>query len=364
MSIRGILRNIYIRLKRIKSLIKYFFFKEKVDFSQFDAETCLKKNRPKPLSTAIVKNNICNIKQDLTIIIPVYNSEKWILECIESIISQETEYSFLAIFVDDGSTDRTAEILDRYLNSSFIKVIHQENKGYSGARNVALKEINSKYIMFVDSDDFLLPDAIQKLLSKAFLEDADIVEGNGYRFNENGRLGIIKKTNTIENYWGGPWMKVMKSSLWENLAFPEGYLYEDTIIGSLIYPLANKIYFIPDEVYAYRIHKDSITQKHDKNVQRVDSYWIMILMFELQKELNIPIDYDNYKRVMKHIVFTFRRIVLLPDEVKKSIFICTSAFVCDNFEKYIHKKDQYYLLAKSLINKDYAKYTVYCEELF
>ena len=77
--------------------------------------------------------------------------------------------------------------------------------------------------------------------------------------------------------------------------------------------MANKVDCLSDVVYAYRIHGESITQKHDeKSEKRVDSYWIMLLMAEIQKKMEIPFDYENYQRVMRQIVFTCRRIVMLP----------------------------------------------------
>ena len=200
---------------------------------------------------------------------------------------------------------------------------------------------------------------------KAYLEDADIVEGNGYRFDKNGFLGMIKKEHLPKErnqYWGGPCLKVMKAKLWEGLKFPEGYWYEDAIIGAVIFPMANKVDCLSDVVYAYRIHGESITQKHDENPKRVDSYWIMLLMAEIQKKMEIPFDYENYQRVMRQIVFTCRRIVMLPEKIKKAVFAGECEFVCTNFKEYLKKKDRYYFLAKAILNKDYAKYSIYCQE--
>lgn len=360
------LRTIFLFVKKCKSLIKYIIVKEIINIKPEDANSYLEKNAPPLDSTPVTQHFIKDIEVDLMIIVPAYNSEKWIEECVNSIISQKTEYSFRVVFIDDGSTDDTGKILDKYIKYDMVKVIHQKNKGYSGARNTALKMINSKYIMFVDSDDYLLPNAIQCLLDLAIKKDIDIVEGNGYRFNELGRLGKIKITKRFkkENIcWGAPWMKVMKASLWENFEFPEGYLYEDTIIGTLIFPLAKTVCFVEDEIYAYRIHEDSITQKHDKNLRRVDSYWIMLLMTKLQEQYNISRDYESYKSVMMHIVFTYRRTVLLPEEIKKSIFIGTSDFLMNNYSEFLEYKNRYYLLSKAFKEKDFAKYVVYCQEL-
>ena len=360
MNIKDLIKKIYIKIKYIFGYFKYVVNKD-IIIQNIDADEELFKIYNPPSSTPLTVNKIDKIEYDLMIIIPAFNSEQWIKECIDSIVTQKTEYTYLTVIIDDGSTDMTGNIIDSYLENENIKIIHQDNKGYSGARNVALKCIKSKYIMFVDSDDLLLPCAIQALLSKAYETNADIVEGNGYSFNEKGIISKIKED--YESYWGGPVLKVMKSKLWEKIEFPEGYLYEDTIIESLVFQIAKKIICIPNEVYAYRIHNNSITQKHDNNVKRLDSYWIMKLLFETQKAMGISIDYSNYRRVMKHIIYTYRRTILLSEEAKKNIFIGTCEFVTLNFNNYMCEKDEYYFLAKAFMKRDYRKYIIYCEEL-
>ena len=356
------IKLIWKYIKIFKSLVKFLVSRRIVCTEEESAEAYLRQIAPPPESTPCTENNIGDAETDLMIIVPAYNSELWIEECILSILSQKTEYSFKAVFVDDGSTDSTGEILDRFTTDSKVTIIHQDNRGYSGARNVALKNICSKYIMFVDSDDYLLPNAIQCLMDTAQKEDADIVEGNGYTFNEKCRINRVKQdtsSNVEDSYWGGPCLKIMKASLWKNFEFPEGYLYEDTIIGSLIFPSASKICFVDDEIYAYRIHNNSITQKHDTNLRRVDSFWIMLLMASIQDKCGIARDYNSYRKAMKHIVFTYRRTILLPERVKEAIFICTKAFLEKYYNEYVNKKDKYYLLAYAIMKKNYAKYAVY-----
>lgn len=336
--------------------IRYSMANEIVDIPCEEAFHKLNEIAPMPTSTAIVQHEVRNTLYDLVIIVPAYNAEKWIRQCIDSILEQETEYHFLTIVIDDGSKDNTGNILDSYLPNERLKVIHQENKGYSGARNAALKKLCSKYIMFVDSDDYLLPGAVECLLKKAYQEDADIVEGNGYCFDETGILGKIKKDNTY--LWGGPCLKVMKSTLFECVEFPEGYLYEDTIINALIKSMASKMVLLPDEIYAYRIHAGSITQKHDQNVKRVDSIWIMFLMEENRRELGL---YENRKldEVLQHIEFTYRRTRELQEDVKKLIFAVTCGFIRHYYVvTEMDKKDE---LLNSLLTMNYGKYKVVCE---
>lgn len=347
-------------IRKLQFDCKYYFKQEKINLTYSEAETILFNYHPKPKSSAITHNHVEEILYDLTIIVPAFNAEKWIDECIQSIFSQKTEYSFVIKVIDDGSTDQTGKLIDQYGISEHICVIHQENRGYSGARNRGLEKLNSKYVMFVDSDDYLLPNAIQNLLAAAFKCDADIVEGNGYRFNESGKLGTIKD-DSFTGIMGVPWMKVYRSELFERIQFPEGYLYEDKVIGSLVLEIAQKKLTINDLVYAYRIHSESITQKHDDNPQRLDSYWIMWLMQANQEELKIEADYENYIKAMRQIVMTYRRTIKLPEEIKKAIFVGSKEFLNRYYKDYVYTKDKCIKLSTAVMNGQYGKYKLFCE---
>lgn len=314
---------------------------------------------PIPDSSAITEHTLEAPEYDLLIIVPAYNAEKWLQQCVDSILSQETDYSFLLRLIDDGSTDHTGEIADRYTGDSRVEVIHQENRGYSGARNRGLEHINARYLMFVDSDDYLLPGAIQSLLAEAFSENADIVEGNGYRFNDTGVIGRIK--NNPAETLGVPWMKVIRATLFEHVQFPPGFHYEDKIIGSLIEQSAEQYLTIPDDVYAYRIHGASITQTHDDNPKRIDSYWMMWRMQLDQEILGIIPNYDNYIRVMRQIVMTYRRTILLPEEIKKAIFVGSRKFLEEYYSEHVETDDRCRRLAQAVMRGEYGKYKVLCE---
>lgn len=344
--------------------MQYICANEKLKMSVEEAEGILNEYAPRPDSSAITNNKILEKKYDLTIIIPAYNSEKWIKECLESVLRQKTTYKYKVVVINDGSTDHTLEIINSYKNLySNLYIINQQNKGYSGARNTALKEIESKYIMFVDSDDILLEGAISSLMDTAVNNNADIVEGSAHAFNEKRNLYDIKKENcfnTRENLWGAPWLKVIRSELMERLEFPENYLYEDTMIGYLLYPQADVISTIANYVYGYRIHESSITQKHLKKSNRVDSFWIMVLMHENMRELNIRIDYDRYKLTMGHIVRTYRRCILLEDKVNQAIFTLTKQFLIENYSKFFDENDKYKRLLEAINNNNYRRYCVIC----
>ena len=137
-------------------------------------------------STTCVANNALNPQYDLQIIVPAYNVEKYVAECLESILNQKTHYSYLVTVVNDGCTDKTPEILRSYQTKypERMEVINQENRGLSGARNAALKVLKGRYITFLDSDDVMSESAIEALLDKA--DGKDIIQGGWYTFEQSG----------------------------------------------------------------------------------------------------------------------------------------------------------------------------------
>ena len=226
-----------------------------------------------------------NPQYDLQIIIPAYNAEKYIEKCLNSILSQKTQYTYVITVINDGSTDETSQILSKYLDDEHIDIISQSNKGFSGARNCGLKNLVGHYLMFVDSDDWICEDAIEKLMNKSIEWDADIVEGSVLFVDDNGRTLSRKHhfsscgdKDYEETLWGQPWGKVIRATVFENLCFPEGFWYEDSIFEYCIYPFWKKKYTIENDVYAYRYNLNGITYKSRGNVKSIDHYWIMLYL--------------------------------------------------------------------------------------
>lgn len=152
-----------------------------------EAEKLLNAYSPRPAGSCPAQNTM-KPEVDLQIIVPAYNVERFIADCLESVVQQKTKYSFLATVVNDGATDRTGEIIEEYHTKypELIEVITQENKGLSGARNTALSCLKGRYITFLDSDDLLEEGAVEHLMRCAEAEDADIVQGNWIEFVVGG----------------------------------------------------------------------------------------------------------------------------------------------------------------------------------
>ncbi len=176
--IETILRKARIKSFAYSVLRKSLINDEPCALSVEEAIKLLESFSPDPKNSCIERKKIKSPEYDLEIIIPAYNVEKFIQQCLDSVVSQKTDFSFHVTCVDDGSTDNTGALLDKY-SSGYVSIIHQSNRGISGARNAALRKTNGKYIMFVDSDDFLPQGTVQSMLNNAFNNDADIVWGGG-----------------------------------------------------------------------------------------------------------------------------------------------------------------------------------------
>ena len=166
------------------SIIKPLFKNCQFSFSEKDVKDAydtLQKFHENTGKSCICETRKISQTFDLDIIVPCYNVENQVENCIDSLITQKTKYNFRIILIDDGSTDKTGKIIDSYVYNPTIKIIHQKNRGHSGARNSGLNIIDAKYVMFVDSDDKLCSEnAVQKLLDCAYQYNADIVEGGNF----------------------------------------------------------------------------------------------------------------------------------------------------------------------------------------
>ena len=128
----------------------------------------------------------------VSILVPIYNVEKYLSRCIESVLSQDFR-DYELILVDDGSPDRCPQICDEYAKKdSRIKVVHKKNGGLVSARLAGFKEARGEYVMHVDSDDYLLLNAISTLYNEAKEEDYDVVKSRPLREDENGKRWLMK----------------------------------------------------------------------------------------------------------------------------------------------------------------------------
>lgn len=330
-----------------------------------EARKFLCEANPKPTGKSSSNNILVNPVYDLKIIVPAYNVEKYIDECLLSILNQKTDYSFKVVVINDGSTDRTEEILEKYKSYKNVEIINQKNRGFSGARNTALKYIDSKYLMFVDSDDKLADNAIQLLMESAFINNSEIVEGSYYKFKDNKLLEKNIHTSKINvsafnNIRSFPWGKVIKSSLFKNICFPEGFWYEDTIFMYLIFPLCNKATTIKECVYLYRYNQKGITATSKKNKKCTDTYWILESMLEEMNLLGIKKDQNIYEFTLYQILNNFRRIRRMDIKIQKSVFLLSVHLINNNFLNFKTNNNNMKELEKALRKCNFTRYYLYC----
>lgn len=289
-------------------------------------------------STCIGINTILQEPEyDLQIIIPVYDTEKYLKECIESVLSQQSEYSFFVTVIDDGSTDSSGHIADSYSGDSRVTVIHQKNKGLSGARNTGLTKIAAKYIMFVDADDRLCQGAITGLLDIATNKDADIVQGGIRRFHGRKKsIPCTVGTSHISGHSelaGYTWGKVYKNQLFEHIVFPEGYWYEDTMNHLVLHSLTDNVWITSSVVYEYRQHLKSITHTSNYNKKALDTFWITERMIKDRITLGLREDTRLISIIRDQLCTNANRVKHLPPEIRHAVFVLSANMFIDMFDR-------------------------------
>ena len=218
----------------------------------------------------------------ISLIIPSYNVEKYIGFCIDSILKQSLK-DFEVIVVDDGSTDKTREIIKSYMSfNDNIRLFTQENSGQSVARNKGIAEATGSYIVFVDSDDWLTErNSLQYLYTQAVQSEADFVQagfcyvnGNNvaeYKIRpEKDLFGneILTKMLKVNNLYTAPWGKIYSTKFIKdnNIQFIEGLVNEDTAFAIEVAAYANKVSFLPINVYSSREREGSTSRTSFKRM--------------------------------------------------------------------------------------------------
>lgn len=222
----------------------------------------------------------------VSVIIPIYKVEKYLNECIESVVNQ-TYKNLEIILVDDGSPDQCPQICEEWkLKDERIKVIHKMNGGLSDARNAGLQIAQGEYIGFVDSDDWIAPDMYEKLLYRIQKENADICACGIMNFS-NGRQEALKVCEIVgdsekilamiyknTDYPVAACNKLYKHKCWDDFEFPKGKICEDAFTTYLLVDRAERIVQITDPLYFYRIRENSImTSAFDRKRMEEEEAW-------------------------------------------------------------------------------------------
>lgn len=219
----------------------------------------------------------------VTIVIPVYNAEKYLELCIES-VAKQTYINLDIVLIDDGSLDNSAEICKRFSGSDArIRYIRQNNQGVSAARNLGLQYAAGEYITFVDADDMLQPNAIEVMLS-AMQEDTDLVIGSYERFRFGEGQAVVNDSRDfsyedirtqfahLDKLIDFPWGKLFRRSVIceNNIMFEKNIPYgEDHIFNIAFCCCARSVRVIDDVVYRYRLGGIASSVKYHPNMHQL-----------------------------------------------------------------------------------------------
>ena len=255
----------------------------------------------------------------ISVIVPVYNVEKYLEECLES-IKRQTYTDIEVILVNDGSIDRSKEICERYCEKdSRFKLVSQENKGQSVARNLGMAESKGEFISFVDSDDVLKEDMLEQLIKQMTSEDVDIVEC--WYTNEKQELELSTPKNVKIIFQGNskealvslcrdnivrlnPVAKLYRREVIINFPFSEGVIYEDVFAGIGILKHIRKMVKINYIGYYYRVRQGS-TMNREFNLKNLDLFTICDKLEQLYQGDTDSLAYIHrrlFHLVLMHVV--------------------------------------------------------------
>lgn len=223
----------------------------------------------------------------VSIIVPVYNAEAFLEGCLESIAGQ-TMADFEALLVDDGSTDGSLDICERFEDGDFrFKVLAQENAGAAAARNRALSEACGEWIMFVDSDDLIESDSVVRLLCAAEKSGSDIALGGYFTFEDDvsdckpvvpdcqetclSPVDALAKILYQDGLDTAPWGKIFRRNLFDGVSFPLLRSSEDLATVYKLFLKARSVGLVRDSGYRYRLVAGSLSYSK----QETEVWYIM-----------------------------------------------------------------------------------------
>lgn len=305
----------------------------------------------------------------ISIIVPIFNVEKYIKKCVDSIINQSYK-NLEIILVDDGSCDSCGEICDQYkISDKRVKVIHKKNGGLSDARNIGLLAATGDFIAFVDGDDYISSDMYETLLSNLIMNKADISackavvvsEKENANFIKSDDLHVINKNIDISLIYDkkitvNMWNKLYKKELFENIKFPKGMIYEDLATTYKIIDISKKIVLTDSCLYAY-------VQRHG-SIMNLNSMMISVDKIMIVNEMWNYFEYKGYKYTKKNKIRAGIIVYCINDIFK--MLKCESLKINKNYidrlKEFLKKKKLSTLLNPYL--SFYYKFTILFGVLF
>lgn len=329
-------------------------------------------------STCVTQHDFVAEDCDLEIIVPCYNVERYVAECIHSILSQQTRFSFFVTIINDGSTDRTGDILAQFANINNVHIITQSNRGFSGARNTGIAQAHGRYLLFVDSDDMLCPGAVEALMSLAEKTGADVVDSGHIRFANRVNRGIMAGMRAAvydilqrpqrlaygENspgVTGYPCGKVLKRELFHRVEFPECYWFEDTLVWMVLEPMCRRKATSDAITFRYRMNPQSISHTAAGSVKSIDTLYVTLRLLDDRKRLGISFDQRQYDMLLLQMRNNFCRISSLPEAVRRAVFVVEAQLIADRFSNWTTSNPAVRPIQDMLRAKDYDAFSLWCK---
>lgn len=301
----------------------------------------------------------------LSVIIPVFNAEDYIKECLDSVVDQSLGIDNIeVIIVNDNSCDSTLDIISQYTDKypSFKLISNKSNLGPGESRNMALKEVSSDYVTYLDADDFISQNAYEDALSKINEFNADLLIYNWETYTGSDYVEPVNihQQNTLENKLitdikqnpklflsTAPWNKIYHRSLFKYLKFSKGF-YEDNIVAILALINAKRIFLSKDSIYYYRKNSNSTTENItvDSSIHLSNSIKeIFDLRYEYPEFLN-DLKLLNINFIYDILFWTYYYNWALADELKiinklKSVIIPLKKEDIDRFKQLFPDKLSY-----------------------
>lgn len=315
----------------------------------------------------------------VSVIIPIYNVEKYLEECVESVLCQ-TYQNLEILLVDDGSPDGCGAICEEYAQKDKrVKVIHKENGGLSDARNAGLDVCRGDYIVFVDSDDCIHPQMIERLYNLLMKYQADMaicsfqdieenemplyakydVQGKEYCFEKENIMNQLQSRNLLTVV---AWNKIYKARLFENIRYPKGYIHEDEFVIHKLLHLCTRTVYTEEKLYYYRKRGDSIMGNiSPKKIQDIYLAYEDRISFLEEKQYGRII--TDTKLQLMHQITKYYKLIKKIDDANELL-----AYMGDKFaELYQQKEVQEALTAElkkeyGLFYKSPVRYYAYVEK--